>query len=159
MLSPPLTTASRDLVALACCGALALCAGCAPDLPAGWEDATAIDSLTQSACDGNPYENFDERVEGDISSSPLMVQYREAHFRCEQPVEGFYRVVGGAVDVLVQPEDLDPGAVAGCDCLYDIDMSFSLEVDLAPERLTLYRRWDNLNDPNEPVEVGTLLRP
>lgn len=128
------------------------------DLPAGWSDALSVDDLTQSECGSSPYEPHDERVEGDIASSPLVVLYREAHFRCAQDVEGFYHVVDDRVEVLVQPTDMDPDAVAGCDCLYDVDMSISLEVDLAPTSLTVFRRWDNQNSPNDPVEIGTLAR-
>jgi hypothetical protein len=134
-------------------------AGCGPDLPEGWEDARPVDTLTQTECLGiDPYEEHDERVEGDISSSPLEVSLREGHFRCEQEVEGFYKVDGSEVDVLLQPVRMNPKSVAKCDCLYDIDITLSLEVDLAPEALTLYRRWDNLNEPNDPVEIGTLTR-
>ncbi len=84
---------------------LLLLAACGPDLPAGWEDAVPVDSLTQTECLGiSPYEAHDERVEGDLGASPL-------------------------------------------------------EVDLAPDAVTVYRRWDNLNDPNDPVEIGALTRP
>ena len=133
--------------------------GCAgADLPAGWEDAKHVEGLTQSACGGSPYEDFDERVEGDISGSPLVVAYREAHFRCEQEVEAFYRVVDADVEVLVQPVDMNPSAVAGCDCLYDVDFQIRLEEDLAPTELVLFRRWDEAGGPTEPIEVGRLER-
>lgn len=142
-----------------CLAAIAL-AACGPDLPAGWEDARPVTSLVQTAClDASPYEPHDERAEGDLGSSPYQVSLKEGHFRCEQEVAGFYRLAGAGVDVLVQPADMNPRLVAGCDCLYDIDMTLRLEVDLAPERVTVYRRWDNLNDPNEPVEIGAVLRP
>lgn len=134
-------------------------AACGPDLPAGWEDARPVTSLVQSECDGSPLKKaHDERVEGDITASPLEVVLREGHFRCAQDVEGFYKLSGTGVDVLVQPVDMNPRVVAACDCLYDVEMTVALEVDLAPDAVTVFRRWDNLNDDNDPVEIGSLVR-
>lgn len=137
---------------------LLLLSACGADLPAEWSTYEPVTSLTQSECDGNPYEDFDEHVEGDLGASPLEVGIREGHFRCEQEVEGFYRIVEGDIEVLVQPRDMDPSMVAACDCLYDIDMTVALDVDLAPGAVRVYRRWDNQNDPNEPVLVGEIVR-
>lgn len=84
----------------------------------------------------------------------LAVQYEKAHFRCEQDVEGFFRVEGEVLDVLVQPTVMHPVSVAGCDCAYGI--TFSVEPLAAGTfQATLYRRWDGLNSPNEPVEIGS----
>jgi hypothetical protein len=147
---PNLLRTTAPLLALLACG---------PDLPDGWSDAQRVTSLTQTEClTGSPYEGYDERVEGDLSVSPLQVALREARFRCAQDVAGFYRLAGTGVDVLVQPIDMNPRAVAGCDCLYDIDIALRLEVDLAPERVTVYRRSDNLSAPNEPVLIGSVER-
>lgn len=126
---------------------------CRPDLPAGWEDAQPVLDLTQSPCDGDPYGENDERVEATAEGSNLAVDYLEAHFRCAQEVEGFYREDADTVDVLVQPIDMDPRAVAGCDCLYNVSMTVPVA---APVSLTLFRRWDNINDPNDPVEIGSV---
>lgn len=81
------------------------------------------------------------------------LDYREAHFRCEQDVEGYYQIEGDTLSVLVQPVDMNPSQTAKCDCLYDIDMEIG---DLAAGSLTveLFRRWDNINDDNDPVAVG-----
>ncbi|MDF1561529.1 MAG: hypothetical protein P1V51_00720 [Deltaproteobacteria bacterium] len=127
---------------------------CGGSLPSGWEEATRIDGLVQAECAGDPYQGtHDERLEAAVGGGGIQVEYKEAHFRCEQEVEAFERRAGQSIDLLVQPRDLTPKAVAGCDCLYDI--SFSL-VDVAGETtLTLYRRWDDLNDPNEPVLIGS----
>jgi hypothetical protein len=76
--------------------------------------------------------------------------WSNAHFRCAQDVGGFYRMDGETVEVLIQPVDMNPSEVARCDCLYDV----SFEV---PERATswaLWRRWDNLNEPNDPELVA-----
>lgn len=128
--------------------ALAL-AACGPDLPAGWEGAERVDALTQAECSGSPYEGYDERLE---VSSPTRFRYRQAPFRCEQEVEAYYQTDGNAVEVLVQPVDMHPGVVAACDCLYDID--FGLVPPVGDDTLTLYRRWDGLNESNALVKVG-----
>jgi hypothetical protein len=80
------------------------------------------------------------------------VKYDHAHFRCAQDVEGFVKRGGDAIDLLVQPIDMAPDAVAGCDCLYDISMS--VPAPKGDYSLTLYRRWDSINKPNDPVAVG-----
>lgn len=124
------------------------------DLPEGWEDATAIEGLTQSECKASAY---DETVKETLSATPergaVRLDYGAAHFRCEQEVEGFVRIAGSKVDVLVQPVDMAPGAVAGCDCLYDIGMTIA-GLSKGAVSVELYRRWDNLNEPNNPVKIG-----
>ncbi|MCA9300560.1 MAG: hypothetical protein KDA28_15925 [Phycisphaerales bacterium] len=135
------------------CFVLAALVGCAARLPEGWEDARPVASLVQTECGGSPYEAFDERVEVDLASDPLVVEAFETHFRCAQDVEGFVREEGDAVEVLVQPIDMTPKVVAGCDCLYDL----VIEVGARPDdlaRVSVYRRWDDLNDANDPVLIG-----
>lgn len=121
------------------------------DLPEGWAGASPL-PLTQSACDGDPYAGDpNERVEaGEDGAS---VRYLEAHFRCEQDVEAFGLEQDGVLGVLVQPVDMNPRVVARCDCLYNLDIG--LQGSTAGE-VELWRRWDNLNDPNEPVYVGSV---
>ncbi len=133
-----------------------LAAGCQliADLPAGWEDAEPVSSLVQAECDGDPYEGSNEMVDATPGIDAVDVSYTEAHFRCAQDVEAFYLLEGDVLSILVQPIDMDPGAVAGCDCLYDIDLSVDVETT-TPLTVELYRRWDNINDPNDPVYIGT----
>jgi hypothetical protein len=133
-----------------------LLVGCGgADLPAGWEDAEAIDGLTQSECKASAY---DETVKEALVATPerdaVRLQYHAAHFRCAQEVEGFVRIAGSRVDVLVQPEDMDPDSVAACDCLYDVGMQIK-GLSKGVVAVELYRRWDNLNEPNDPVKVGS----
>lgn len=133
-----------------------LAVGCGgADLPEGWEDAEAIEGLTQTECLASAY---DEAVKETLAATPergaVHVGYGAAHFRCDQEVEGFVRRSGGKVDVLVQPVDMDPGAVAGCDCRYDIGMTIK-GLSKGAVAVELYRRWDNLNEPNDPVKIGS----
>jgi hypothetical protein len=132
-----------------------LATACAPDLPEDWADALLVPTLTQGACDGDPYAGDpDERLEAEGGAGQATLHYLEAHFRCEQDVEAFYLLDGDALSVLVQPIDMDPSMVAACDCLYDIDMEIP---DLPAGALTveLFRRWDNINDDNDPVAIGS----
>jgi len=123
------------------------------DLPLGWESAKRVAELIQLECSGSPYDNPNERVSFNAGNQKLDVDYREAHFRCAQDVEGFSREVGAAIDVLVQPIDMNPQSVTKCDCLYDITILLE-PVASGAHDVTVYRRWDNLNDPNEPVRIG-----
>jgi hypothetical protein len=133
-----------------------LVVGCGgADLPEGWEDAEAIEGLTQSECKAGVSEDtVQEALVATPERGAVHIEYRAAHFRCDQGVEGFVRTAGGRVDVLVQPVDMDPGAVAGCDCRYDIDMAIK-GLSKGAVAVELYRRWDNLNEPNDPKKIGS----
>ncbi|HCF61207.1 MAG TPA: hypothetical protein DFS52_24820 [Myxococcales bacterium] len=137
-------------------GALAFAvaaAGCSgADLPKGWEDAERV-SLNQGECEGNPYEGEQSSVQVSAFSKGIDVACRKAHFRCEQEVEAFVRESDGRIDLLFQPVDMDPGTVAKCDCLYDLTVA--LEKDPGSYEVRVFRRWDNLNEPNEPVKIGS----
>lgn len=88
--------------------------------------------------------------------SALLVEYRNAHFRCEQPVEAFVRGGPGSSDLPVQPVDMAPDSVAACDRLYEITLV--LEPFTPGEHaVTVYRRRDALNAPSDPVEIRTVL--
>ncbi len=132
----------------------ALAAGCEilPDLPESWEGAEPVASLVQAECDGDPYEGADEHIEVVASPGEVQLTYREAHFRCEQEVEAFYLLDGTDLSILVQPIDMDPENVAGCDCLYDIDITVD-GLDTGALTVEVFRRWDNINDPNDPVGI------
>ncbi len=129
--------------------------GCTPELPVGWEDASPVRSLVQTDCEGSPYEGVNERLEGDLAGDPLQVSYLEAHFRCAQAVEAFWLEEADEVRVLVQPIDMHPKMVAGCDCLYNLDIEVG-RPEVAPASVVVFRRWDFMNTPNEPVRVGQL---
>ena len=131
---------------------LLLLVACAPDLPAGWEDAEPIADFHQAACEGDPYGKFEPTVSAAESDGGLAITYDKAVFRCEQDVEGFYKLDGDTVSVLVQPIDMNPSIVAGCDCLYTLDMG----VEATGATVEMWRRWDNLNDPNDPVLIDTV---
>lgn len=127
-----------------------------PDLPTGWEDAQSVKSFTQATCSGSALDPNAPAESIDVSASlnAVRVAYHAAHFRCAQSVEGFVRKSTTNLDFLVQPVDMNPSTVAGCDCLYEITMAFS--VTPGPTQITVYRRWDHHagNSP-DPMQVGT----
>lgn len=139
-----------------------LVAACNVDLPEGWEDAEPVDELIQSSCGGDTggglpsaYDTGNAAyIEAEGGEDQLLVRYYLAHFRCEQEVEGFYKTSSGAVDLLVQPQDMDPNEVAGCDCLYDVYMQVKPIEACKDCTVSVYRRWDNINDDNAPVLEG-----
>jgi hypothetical protein len=126
------------------------------DLPAGWESAKLAESFSQARCSGSAEDPSapPEAVDVTAAAGSINVAYHNAHFRCEQLVQGFVRVESGGVDVLVQPTDMNPSSVAACDCLYEIKLFES--VAAGPTTVTVYRRWDHAGgNPNDPVTVGT----
>ena len=128
--------------------------GCGADLPEGWEDAEPVSALEQRACEGSPYDTgVVADVEADLAADPLEVEATNVQFRCAQDVEGFWKQSGDTVEVLVQPIDLHPRSVAACDCLYDLSIVVG-SPERPPSAVVLWRRWDDLNDPNPPVEVA-----
>jgi hypothetical protein len=137
--------------------ALALTA-CASDatganLPGGWETAERVEELRQAPCGGSALaDNTPETFEATAAESGIAVAYDHAHFRCVQDVEAFVRRANGELDLLVQPIDMSPQAVAGCDCLYDIAMQ--VPAPRGDYKLKLFRRWDSLNQPNDPIAIG-----
>jgi hypothetical protein len=132
---------------------IAWSSGCSSaDLPPGWEDAELVEGLKQAPCNrGSLGNNLKETLGWEAKGAGVSVTYDQAHFRCEQDVEAYRRNRSDAIDLLVQPIDMDPSSVAGCDCLYEISMQISAA--RGAHKLTLYRRWDNDNQPNPAVKV------
>jgi hypothetical protein len=130
------------------------CSGGKPDLPPGWENAQSVKSFTQAACSGSPGlpTGPNESVDVTANTRAVSIAYHAAHFRCAQSVEGFVRTGTNTADFLVQPTDMNPSSVAGCDCLYEITMGAS--VAAGATTVTVYRRWDHQSGSDSPVEIG-----
>src|SRR5450432_3227554 len=123
-----------------------------PDLPAGWEGAQSVTSFTQAACGGSADDPNAPSESIVVSTGPgsVRVAYHEAHFRCDQSVEGFMRTGPKSVDFLVQPTDMNPSKVAGCDCLYEVTLAARMPA--GSTTVTLYRRWDNESGATDPLQ-------
>jgi len=124
-----------------------------PDLPAGWDGAVRATNFVQHDCAGSALAEHNERASFRPRDASLDILYEDAHFRCEQDVEGFYKNSGDTLDMLVQPVDMHPSSVTRCDCLYMI--TFTIPPFAGSRRATLFRRWDDLNEPNDPVEIAS----
>jgi hypothetical protein len=123
------------------------------DLPDGWGGAARVKSFVQEKCPGSEMGLSDESAAFAGGAGNIGVVYHRAHFRCEQKVEAFFKVAGDAVDILVQPLDMDPVSVAMCDCADKI--TFLLDPVSSGAHMTiLYRRWDNWTQPNDPVPIS-----
>ena len=143
-------------LAIACALALGACSSndSPADLPDGWDQAVRVKSFAQAVCPGSDMTFSDEGASFSGGAGNIGVVYKQAHFRCEQKVEGFWKAAGDAVDILVQPIDMNPAAVAMCDCGYDI--TFVVDpVSAGLHTATLYRRWDAINHPNDPVLIDS----
>jgi hypothetical protein len=113
----------------------------AADLPAGWEDASRIESFTQTQCKGPPYGGPAAAVTAVGNAGSVALDYEHAAFRCNQDVEGYVRRSTGKLDILVQPVEMDPDSVAKCDCLYDIVADVPAEP--GSYTVTVYHRGDS----------------
>jgi hypothetical protein len=129
------------------------CSSDSVDLPQGWESARHAKNLVQEMCSSS-MDFSDEGAELTGGTGNIGVDYRHAHFRCVQDVEGYFKTADGSVDILVQPVDMHPANVAACDCGYNI--TFVVDPVPAGNTLTtLYRRWDAINIPNDPVPIAS----
>jgi hypothetical protein len=127
-------------------------------LPSEWEEAEQV-VLTQAECDGDPYENYVVSVTASVNGGDVSVEYDKAHFRCAQDVGGFIRVreTDGQIDLLAQPKDMCPEAVAACSCLYNLEFQFDLAS--GEYEIHVYKRGDHFSDSDHPIlpaEVGTV---
>ena len=117
------------------------------DLPPEFSAAHQI-AVMQTACNADPYEGPPEYLVWDAPASH--VTYRNAHFRCQQPVCGYAMLEGDAIDVLVQPCEMNPTSPKKCDCLSDV----GLAVPKGVTRVGLSRRWDSAAGQESPPVVA-----
>ncbi len=121
-------------------------------------DGSGVAAFRQSDCIGSVTEleqrSRRERIEVEGGQGLVRVAYRDAHFRCEQRVAAHASVHGNAIDVVVQPADMNPRTVAKCDCLYDITFEVPRLVPTTYE-VTVARRWDERHGAGEAVRIGS----
>ncbi len=132
-------------------GATMLACG-SPELPEGWEDATAADEFVAEELGETDFGDPDMGavyISGNLDR--LEARYH-ASFPCTEELEGFQRVDGTNVDLLVQPTDLHPDAVAGSDCTFDIDFTL-VDLDEGTYHVRLYRRDNDLVDEDLEAEL------
>ncbi len=131
---------------------LVLAFGCF-DLPPDFEGAHLIPDFHQAECSESAYdtgvgEPVATLAQNDSESS---VAVGPVGFRCAQDVQGFWIEANDGLSVLVQPIDMNPAAVAGCDCLYDLTMTLPSVTD----RVEVWTRGDNQSGRSEPTLEAT----
>ena len=124
---------------------------CGAQLPKGWENAERV-TLTQREM-GTPLPDAQESLEVTPGSKAVDVRLLNARFRCEQAVEGYVRRSTGRIELLVQPEDMNPSSVPKCDALYDVRVS--LPATGGAQEVSVHRRPDSIGGEQEPRLVGT----
>lgn len=126
-----------------------------PELPEGWEEAEPVVEFSQSPCGGDPVaEPQDQSINVTTGGGTADVVWENARFRCDQAVEGFLRRTAGALDLLVQPTDLNPDEVARCDCYYTLNAGFNTAD--SDRTFTFYTRADEVGGPSSPSRVGSV---
>jgi hypothetical protein len=134
---------------------LGLLGGCDPvDLPEGWEDAETLDDFSWEESDTGGWDTGWESTMSARAAAPgLRVTGEDLPFVGAEPVEGYYRMNGGQVDVLVQPEDMNPDWDS---CINVIRIEAGVPED-PPATVTLYRRSHHeQGESDDPVLVGSV---
>lgn len=137
------------------CLATALAFGCDSedgnenyDLPSGWEDATRITNFFYDDCSSG--YDLDGYIEVEGGEDFVRVDVFEMGFLCLQRLQGFQRIEGNTVDILIQPDDTDSEWVAACSCGYDLVIG----VEGAPAgdnvEINVYSRGDDNSGRTEP---------
>jgi hypothetical protein len=130
-------------------------AGTATDLPPGFEGARSI-VLSQTTCAEyvTDYLLVLDRLEWNDDQTGG--RYHYAMFRCEQQVCGYLQNTGATYQLLIQPCEMHPGIgdYSRCDCYYTLEFA----TPTGAETVEVWRRWDELVSPTEPVFIGTLSR-
>ncbi len=123
-----------------------------PDLPMGWEDAVAIDDLTQTWCGGFWGYDHSPSVSATSCHLGLRVVGNDLWFGCSEEVEGFFRRDGVLVGVLVQPAGMDPRVPPPCECYIGVEAEIPED---PPATVSLYTRSGNYEEDNRPIFIGS----
>ncbi len=117
------------------------------DLPPDFENAQLIEDFVQRDCEGSAYDSAIAPTTASVVArdSGTEVAVGPLGFRCAQKVQGFWVGEGDEVSVLIQPVDMNPTEVAGCDCLYDVDFT----LPTTTSAVAVYTRGDNLSGRSE----------
>ena len=112
------------------------------DLPGFWTGARLIQDFNQETCN----EDMDEvtanapKASTKIVEGNLILTYPNAHFRCDQSVQGFIKQRDDRYAVLVQPIEMNPVMVAKCDCGYTLTATLP---NVTANEIRLFHRGDN----------------
>lgn len=115
----------RHLNLMLAAAMLAAAAGCDDepdyDLPAGWEGALHVEVFQgPEGEDCDAYDPPPEAVAAGLHDGAVRLVYEHGVFNCAEDHEAFVRERDGGYDVLLQPVDMRPDALAGCMCAYRV---------------------------------------
>lgn len=129
-------------------------------LACGTMSAYNTDNFTQSECvSGDTKPLTIQQVPQDRDAVTLSAQgdriaidYQYAHFRCAQKVHFVAAKEGQTITITAQPVDLNPSAVAGCDCEYHLKGAVG-PFPAGTYTVKVIRRWDNKSGENATKEI------
>ena len=143
----PTTSAVIGVLFLMVPGCLALV------LPEGWEEAIQADSFRWEelgTVDSVEWAGFGTmQLFGNYDS--IDVNYQDS-FPCTEQLRAFVRVDGEQIDLLVQPVDLHPSAVAGSNCVMEMTVH-APDLEQGRYSIALYRRDNDVVDPDMAVRL------
>jgi hypothetical protein len=109
------------------------------DLPAGWEGALHVEVFQgPEGEDCDAYDPPAEVVAAGLHEGAVRLVYEHAVFNCAEDHEAFVRERQGGYDVLLQPIDMNPDALAGCMCAYRVRIPIG--TGAAGTEVSLFRR-------------------
>jgi len=125
------------------------------DLPDGWEGATHVAVFQgPEGEDCDPYDPPAESVAAGLHDGAVRLVYEHGVFNCAEDHEAFVRERDGGYDVLLQPVDMNPDALAGCMCAYRVRIPVG--PGAAGTAVTLFRRNNHeVEEDPQPWQVGT----
>ena len=92
------------------------------NLPGIWSTAILIENFTQEECNEDMEAVMESAPKASVKAvnDSLIITYPNAHFRCDQAVQGFIKQTEKGYSILIQPKELNPAMVAKCDCGYKL---------------------------------------
>lgn len=118
------------------------------DLPEGWEGATHVEVFQgPEGEDCDPENQQSEVIAAGLHEGSIRLVYEHGVFNCAEDHEAFVREREGGYDVLLQPIEMNPDALAGCMCNYRVRIPVG--TGAAGTEASLYRR-NNHEVENDP---------
>ena len=112
------------------------------NLPGIWAKATMIETFTQASCNEDMEQVMENapKASSRVVDDTVILTYPNAHFRCDQAVQGFAIQTNSGYSVLIQPIEMNPLTVAKCDCGYTLEATLP---NVKSNSVRLFHRGDN----------------
>ncbi len=112
------------------------------NLPGIWAEATLIEHFTQAICNEDMEEVMENapKASTKVVNDTILLTYPNAHFRCDQAVQGYVKRTDNGYSVLIQPTEMNPFMVAKCDCGYTLEAKLP---NIKPNDVRVFHRGDN----------------